>query len=363
MEKEYLAEEIQTNFSEIIGISPAIRAVFTQVAQVAPTDTSVLVLGETGTGKELVARAIHNHSPRSKRPLIKLNCATLPAQLIESELFGHEKGAFTGAIERRIGKFELASGSTIFLDEVGELPLELQAKLLRVLQEKEFERLGGNKLIHTDVRIVAATNRSLEKEVREGRFRQDLYYRLHVFPLTLPPLRERREDIPLLAVHFVDKYVKKLGRPISGIASSAIKEMQAYNWPGNIGELEHVIERATITATGTIKELSLPKQHQEEVLIPYQGLTFKTLEESEWEQIIHTLRYCKGRIRGKGGAQLLGINANTLDYRMMKLGITKEHVVKESPVGSRATDNGFYPRATGLVGAPLSCMPLPRCLE
>ncbi len=246
VEKEYLEDEINVNykFEDIIGASQSLKEVFKKVSQVATADSTVLVLGETGTGKELVARAIHNLSKRSDRALVKINCAALPAQLIESELFGHEKGAFTGALDRRIGKFELAHGSTIFLDEVGELPLELQAKLLRAIQEKEVERLGGNKVVKTDVRIIAATNRNLEKEVAQGRFRADLYFRLNVFPVTLPPLRDRKEDIPLLAVHFIRKMGKKLGKNITGVSNAAIKEMQAYNWPGNIRELEHIIERA-----------------------------------------------------------------------------------------------------------------------
>ena len=251
-EKTYLIEEIKTtqNFEEIVGTSPLLKHVFRQVSQVAPTDTTVLVLGESGTGKELIARAIHHQSPRRGRILVKLNCAALPAQLIESDLFGHEKGAFTGAIDRRIGKFELAQGGTIFLDEIGEMPLELQAKLLRVLQEREIERVGGKGPILVDVRVIAATNRSLETEVNEGRFRLDLYYRLSVFPLLLPALHERREDIPLLAHHFAKKFCRKMGKPFRGISEPAMHELMAYSWPGNIRELENVIEQAVILNDG-----------------------------------------------------------------------------------------------------------------
>jgi transcriptional regulator with GAF, ATPase, and Fis domain len=327
VEKEYLEDEINVNykFEDIIGASQSLKEVFKKVSQVAMADSTVLVLGETGTGKELVARAIHNLSKRSDRALVKINCAALPAQLIESELFGHEKGAFTGALDRRIGKFELAHGSTIFLDEVGELPLELQAKLLRAIQEKEVERLGGNKIVKTDVRIIAATNRNLEQEVAQGRFRADLYFRLNVFPITLPPLRDRKEDIPLLAVHFIRKMGKKLGKNITGISNAAIKEMQAYNWPGNIRELEHFIERAAITSTGIISELGLPDKDSDLVAFPVGGHVQQTLAQNERALIMETLKRCDGRIRGKGGAaELLDIEANTLDARMKKLGIVRK---------------------------------------
>jgi transcriptional regulator with GAF, ATPase, and Fis domain len=327
VEKEYLEDEINVNykFEDIIGASQSLKEVFKKVSLVATADSTVLVLGETGTGKELVARAIHNLSKRSDRALVKINCAALPAQLIESELFGHERGAFTGAVDRRIGKFELAHGSTIFLDEVGELPLELQAKLLRAIQEKEVERLGGNKVVKTDIRIIAATNRNLEKEVAQGRFRADLYFRLNVFPLTLPPLRDRKEDIPLLAVHFIRKMGKKLGKNITGISNAAIKEMQAYNWPGNIRELEHIIERAAITSTGIISELGLPEKDSDVVAFPVGGHVQQTLAQNERALIMETLKRCDGRIRGKGGAaELLDIEANTLDARMKKLGIVRK---------------------------------------
>ncbi|UFH56295.1 sigma 54-interacting transcriptional regulator [Spirosoma sp. KNUC1025] len=251
-ENTYLQEEVKTsaNFEEIIGRSQRLLRVFDQVTQVAHTDTTVLVLGESGTGKELIARAIHNLSVRKTKILVKINCATLPATLIESELFGHEKGSFTGAFERRIGKFELAQGGTIFLDEIGEMPLELQAKLLRVLQEKEIERIGGKTPIRIDVRVIAATNRHLEKEVAEGRFRMDLYFRLATFPITLPSLRERPGDIPLLAQFFAQKSARKLGKPFRGISDTVLKELVNYPWPGNIRELENIIEQAVILNDG-----------------------------------------------------------------------------------------------------------------
>lgn len=333
-ENTYLQEEVRLNyrFEEIVGTSQAVRDVFEKVGKVGPMNSTVLILGETGTGKELVARAIHQASPRQAKALIKINCAALPAQLIESELFGHEKGAFTGAIERRIGKFELAHESTIFLDEIGELPLELQAKLLRAIQEKEIERLGSNKVIQTDVRVLAATNRNLEKEVAEGRFRSDLYFRLNVYPIKLPPLRERKEDIPLLAIHFSQKLSKKLGKTISGLSNGAIKEMQAYHWPGNIRELEHVIERAAIeTQGGTIKNLGLLKRPEGELtVIINPAFQLKSYADAERELIMNTLRYCSGRIRGTGGAaQILKVKATTLEARMKKLGIKREFFIHE----------------------------------
>jgi transcriptional regulator with GAF, ATPase, and Fis domain len=330
-EKAYLQEEIKGsyNFEEIIGSSPALREVFTKISKVAPTDTTVLILGETGTGKELIARAVHNLSRRKDRVLIKVNCAALPPQLIESDLFGHERGAFTGAHERRIGKFELANGGTLFLDEIGELPLELQAKLLRVLQEGEFERLGGKGTLKTDVRIIAATNRELENESEAGKFRPDLYYRLNVFPITLPPLRERKEDIPLLAMHFTQKFAQKMGKKIRSISNEALQEMLSYRWPGNIRELEHIVERSVILSGTSTLELSNPLKRTK---LPAMGEAgpppVKTLKEAEKELIIAVLQLTGGRIRGKGAAaEVLDIEPTTLEARMKKLGIVKKLVV------------------------------------
>ncbi len=323
-ENIYLQEEIKTdyNFEEIIGGSRALKKVLKAVEMVATTDTTVLLLGETGTGKELVARAIHHLSPRQHRTLVKVNCAALPTGLIESELFGHEKGAFTGALSRKIGRFELADGGTIFLDEIGDLPLELQPKLLRVLQEGEFERVGGSPTIKVDVRVIAATNRDLEKAVQEGRFRPDLYYRLNVFPIRLPPLRERQEDIPLLVRYFVQKYGTKLGKRIETIPQPTMEALKAYPWPGNIRELENVIERAVILSRGSQLELGewLPKPG-----VSPQGTWIPTLEELEREHILHVLELTGWRVSGeKGAAKLLGLKPTTLEARMKKLGITRK---------------------------------------
>jgi transcriptional regulator with GAF, ATPase, and Fis domain len=327
----YLNEEIKSNynFEEIIGESQPLQEVFKKVVQVAHVDSTVLILGETGTGKELIARAIHNLSSRKGRPLIKVNCAALPAQLIESELFGHEKGSFTGATDKRTGKFELAHGSTIFLDEIGELPLELQAKLLRVLQEKEIERIGGEKSIKVDVRIIAATNRNLAKEVSEGKFRSDLYYRLNIYPIELPALRDRKEDIPLLAAFFLRKLSNKLGKKISGISPTAMDELVSNDWPGNVRELEHTIERSMLLTTGkTITALNLSKPVITESVRVKKGFEPKKLADNEKELILQTLKHTKGKIRGTGGAaELLDILPTTLEARMKKLGIRKEFIV------------------------------------
>ena len=325
-EKHYLLTEIKTthNFEQIIGTSAVLHQAFRQVSLVAPTEASVLLAGETGTGKELFARALHQASLRHHKLLIKLNCAALPASLIESELFGHERGSFTGAIAQRIGKFELAHGSTLFLDEIGELPLDVQAKLLRVLQEKEFERVGGNKVIRADVRIIAATNRNLLGEVNAGRFRSDLYYRLNVFPITLPALRERREDIPLLAGHFVTRYAKRVGRPVRGFSNGAMAQLLSYNWPGNIRELEHLVERSIILSDGVlIDRLDLPA-----VIIPAvttgADLRIQTLQETERTHILKALHQSEGRIRGQGGAAiLLGLPPTTLESKMKKLSLKR----------------------------------------
>ncbi len=332
-EKTYLREELQTtyNFEEIIGSGPALQQAFRRIHQVAPTDATVLLEGETGTGKELFARALHEASPRRPKVLVKVNCAALPAQLIESELFGHEKGAFTGAHERRIGKFELAQGSTIFLDEIGEMPLELQAKLLRVLQEKEFERLGGNKVFRADVRVVAATNRDLQREVAEGRFRADLFFRLNVVPIRLPALRERPEDVPLLAQHFLHKYAKRFGKNVRSIAPVALHEMKCYHWPGNVRELEHLVEQSLILNETSVLELSKPLVRTTEAAALEVGtLPVRTWQEAERDNILAALRLTEGRIRGpRGAARLLDIHPNTLDSRIEKLDIGKTFGKKE----------------------------------
>jgi transcriptional regulator with GAF, ATPase, and Fis domain len=327
-EKIYLKEEIETthNYSEIIGNGPEMQKVFDLVSKVAGSDSTVLILGETGTGKELIARAIHNNSTRKDRLMVKVNCATLPVNLIESELFGHERGSFTGATERRIGKFELANNGTLFLDEIGDLPLELQVKLLRALQEREVERIGGKGTIKVDVRVIAATNRDLDKETAEGRFRSDLYYRLNIFPICLPPLRSRIADIPLLAAHFIQRFSKKLGRQIHKISNSELQKLQYYNWPGNIRELEHLIERCILLTTGdTITNIPLPSPEKREInQISSQPLP-KTIDENEREHILNVLRYCRGKITGEGGAaQRLGIPNSTLGSKMKRLGIKRE---------------------------------------
>ena len=320
-ENLYLREEVdlQKNFKEIITQSPLFKKTLRAVEQVAPNDTTVLILGETGVGKELIARSVHNISHRHKRPLVKINCAALPANLIESELFGHEKGAFTGAFQQKIGRFELADGGTLFLDEIGELPLELQAKLLRVLQEGEFERLGGNKTIKVNIRLIAATNRQLEKEIEKGTFREDLYFRLHVFPIQIPPLRQRKEDIPPLVTHFVEKFCSRLGRKILQIPQKAIEQLQAYDFPGNVRELENLIERAVIISPAdklTLPPLQIKKRKTDE-----EG-TLSSLEENERQHILKALKATKGRIHGEeGAAKILQINASTLRSRMEKLGI------------------------------------------
>ena len=318
-EKTYLSEEIKTshNFEEIIGTSPALLAVLRGVGQVAPTDATVLLLGETGTGKELIARAVHNRSTRRARTMVKVNCAALPPQLMESELFGHEKGSYTGATERRVGKFELAHGSTLFLDEIGELPLELQAKLLRVLQEKEIERIGGKGPFQVDVRIIAATNRGLAEEVAAGRFRADLYYRLNVFPLELPPLRTRPDDLLPLATYVLHKLSQKLGKPFTSIANASLQQIQQYGWPGNIRELENVLERAAILSTPPTLVLAEP-------LIPNApaAQVIRPMQDTMRETIMTALTQTNYRIRGpRGAAVLLGVKATTLEARMKKLGI------------------------------------------
>ncbi|RPJ11305.1 MAG: AAA family ATPase, partial [Deltaproteobacteria bacterium] len=283
-------------------------------------NTTVLILGETGTGKELIAAAVHNMSSRKERALITVNCAALPANLIESELFGREKGAFTGADARRVGRFEIAQGSTLCLDEIGELPLELQAKLLRVIQHGEFERLGSSHTLKVDVRIVATTNRDLEEEVRKGRFRQDLYYRLNVFPITVPPLRQRQEDIPLLAQAFIERYARKLGKQITSVQKKTIKTLQDYPWPGNVRELESIIERAVILCPGPVLQLA----DKLDISSLPMSSAIRTLEEVERNQILKILSETRWRIEGKdGAAAILGLHASTLRARMHKLGILR----------------------------------------
>jgi formate hydrogenlyase transcriptional activator len=325
-EKSYLAEEIKTshNFAELIGTSLVMQALFRNIALVAPTDFTVLITGETGTGKELVARAIHDTSKRASRTMIKVNCAALPPHLIESELFGHEKGSFTGATDQRLGKFELAHGSTIFLDEIGELPLELQAKLLRVLQEKEIERIGGKRTIAVDVRIIAATNRDLQQEVAAGRFRADLYYRLNVFPLVVPPLRERSEDIMPLALHFLPRIGKKLGKPLTGIATASMQQLQHYAWPGNIRELEHVLERAAILSYSPTLVLAETLQPTTATrIVPAETGAVRPLQDSVRMAILAALAQAGNRVRGSGGAaELLNLKPTTLEAKMKKLGVS-----------------------------------------
>jgi formate hydrogenlyase transcriptional activator len=326
-EKLYLQDEIRTeyNFEEIIGESPALKRILEQLQTVAPTDSTILIQGETGTGKELIARAIHHLSGRRERTLVKVNCAAIPTGLLESELFGHEKGAFTGAIAQRLGRFELAHRGTLFLDEVGDIPLELQPKLLRVLQEQEFERLGSARTVHVDVRMVAATNTDLTQKVVDGQYRSDLYYRLNVFPVTIPPLRERPEDIPLLVRYFAQKYARRMKKPIETIPVKAMSALSAYHWPGNVRELENFIERAVILSRGAELQIPIAELRQRTgaaPIIPVNG--FETLEHAEREHIMRTLGETKWVIGGPtGAASRLGMKRTTLQSRMRKLGITR----------------------------------------
>jgi formate hydrogenlyase transcriptional activator len=315
----------QHNFKDIVGRSSALSAVLSQVEIVAPTESTVLILGETGTGKELIARAIHNFSSRQDRPFVKLNSAAIPSGLLESELFGHEKGAFTGAIAPRIGRFELAHGGTLFLDEVGDIPLELQPKLLRVLQEQEFERLGSTRTMRVDVRVIAATNADLAQRLADKQFRHDLYYRLNVFPISIPPLRDRREDIPVLVRHFLQKYGRRMKKEIETIPDKAMKALLEYDWPGNIRELENFIERLLILSRGPELELPLGE------LAPGRKFpaaisvdNFITLEEAQRSHIVRTLKDTNWVIGGPAGAAArLGTKRTTLQYRMKKLGIIR----------------------------------------
>lgn len=321
-ENIYFCHELRMKhqFEHIIGQSDGLKYVLYRAEQVAPANTTVLILGETGTGKELIAAAIHNMSPRKERPMITVNCAALPGNLIESELFGREKGAFTGADVRRVGRFEVANGSTICLDEIGELPLELQVKLLRVIQHNEFERLGSSHTTKVDVRIVATTNRDLEEEVRNGLFRQDLYYRLNVFPITVPPLRQRKDDIPLMVQAFIERYARKLGKQITSISKETMQALQDYPWPGNVRELESIIERAVILCTGPVLHLA----DKLEISSPALSSAVRTLEDTERNQILKIFSETHWRIEGKdGAAAILGLHPSTLRARMHKLGIIR----------------------------------------
>ncbi|NVN99151.1 MAG: sigma 54-interacting transcriptional regulator [Geobacteraceae bacterium] len=325
-ENIYLQQEVarQDNFGQIIGHSSALTQVFLKVEQVAPMNATVLLYGETGTGKGVVARTIHSLSSSKDRPMITVNCASLPTNLIESELFGREKGAFTGADTRQIGRFELADNGTIFLDEIGEMPLELQSKLLRVIQDGEFERLGSPRTIKVTVRIIAASNRNLEEEIRKGRFREDLFYRLNVFPITMPPLRQRKEDIPLLVNHFVAKFNKKIGKKIATVSKETLNSLQEYHWPGNVRELESVIERAIITSQGSALQIldRFDTFHKSGESAENE---IKALAEIEHDHILQALRKTGWRIEGANGAALLlNLNPSTLRFRMQKHGIIRQ---------------------------------------
>jgi formate hydrogenlyase transcriptional activator len=322
-EKLYLEDEIRTemNFEEIVGESAALKQVLAQVETVAPTESTVLVQGETGTGKELIARAIHNLSQRRERTFVKVNCAAIPLGLLESELFGHERGAFTGAIAQKIGRFELADGGTLFLDEVGDIPLELQPKLLRVLQEQEFERLGGTRTIHVDVRLVAATNRDLTQMIADREFRNDLFYRLNVFPLQVPALRQRPEDIALLVRYFAQKYSRRMNKQIESVPAEAMAALTSYSWPGNIRELENLVERAIILSRGPVLEVPLGELRQ---ATDAEGGTLQTLEAADREHILRALRESKWVLAGPAGAAArLGMKRTTLQSRIRKLGIQR----------------------------------------
>ncbi len=325
-EKRYLEEELRTeyNFEEIVGESRDLKAVLKQVETVASTDATVLILGETGTGKELIARSIHTISRRRDRTFVKLNCSAIPFGLLESELFGHEKGAFTGAISQRIGRLELAHMGTLFLDEIGDLPLELQPKLLRALQEKEIERLGGRRTIPVDVRLLAATNRDLAKMVKTGEFRSDLYYRLRVFPIDLPPLRARTADIPLLVNYFVNKHARRMNKPIRSIPEEIMAALVAWPWPGNVRELENFIERAVILTPGSTLRAPLAELAK----IEEDAMPSPSFHAAEREHILRVLRESKGMIGGRGGAaEKLGLKRTTLNSKLRKLGIERSEYV------------------------------------
>jgi formate hydrogenlyase transcriptional activator len=335
-EKLYLEDEIRSemNFAQIIGNSASLRRVLKRVETVAPTDSTVLIYGETGTGKELIARAIHDLSPRRSKPFVKLNCAAIPMGLLESELFGHEKGAFTGAVAQRIGRFEVANGGTIFLDEVGEIPLELQTKLLRVLQEREFERLGSSRTLRTDARLIAATNRDLEAMVSDQKFRSDLFFRLNVFPVRVPPLRDRQSDIPLLVRHFTQQFSRRMNRGVETIPSAAMDALCRYHWPGNIRELQNVIERAVIISAGPSLRMDVSDLKSPKVGLPVEkpappkptnGALSDVLEEMERQQILKALKQSNWVVAGpRGAAAYLGMKRSTLQLRMHKLGIARD---------------------------------------
>ncbi len=313
----------EPDFDGIVGRSNALRSVLHEIKTVAPTDSTVLIYGETGTGKELIARAIHDLSPRRTNTFVKLNCAAIPTGLLESELFGHEKGAFTGAIAQRVGRFEVANHGTAFLDEIGEIPLELQPKLLRVLQEREFERLGSTRTLHTDARLIAATNRNLAAMVEEQRFRSDLFYRLNVFPVRVPSLRERREDIPLLVWHFARQFAARMKRNYESVAPETMRALCEYDWPGNIRELQNLIERAVILSPGPVLRVPLRDLHHRTITVS-QNRQHQTLEEAERSHILQTLKQTRWVLGGPNGAAArLGINRSTLQFRMKKLGIVR----------------------------------------
>ena len=321
--------EAVSAFKRIVGSSHAMLNVLDQIMMISKTHTTVLVLGESGTGKERIVDAIHQLSSRNRKPLIKVNCAALPEELIESELFGHEKGAFTGATERRVGKFEQADGGTLFLDEIGEMPYESQVKLLRALQEKEIERVGGIYPIKINVRIIAATNRNLEQEVAAGKFRMDLYYRLHVFPIFLPSLKDRKDDIPELVRFFLNDYNKVHGKQLKGFSSDAMEQIMSHTWPGNIRELEHFVERSVLLNDGHVIERLEPFRKEKNTKETTSPVLHKSLEEIEAEHILAVLESCNGRISGRGGAaEILGLNVSTLNSRLKKLGISKEKTFK-----------------------------------
>jgi len=323
-------DRVPRRFEQIIGNSSALESVLEQVEQVAPTDSTVLIQGETGTGKELIARAVHNLSARCGRPFIKLNCAAIPFDLLESELFGHERGAFTGAIAQKIGRFELADKGTLFLDEVGDIPPGLQPKLLRVLQEQEFERLGSTRTHQVDVRLVAATNRNLVDMVKRNEFRSDLYYRLNVFPIPLPPLRERREDIPALVQHFVEIYVRRMGKQIENIPSETMSALASYQWPGNIRELQNFIERSVILSVGSDLRPPLAELKRGAEV---ESMDAVTLEEAERDHIRKTLEQTRWVVAGPNGAAArLGIKRSTLYFRMQKLGISRPNKDPDSGI-------------------------------